>query len=88
MKISQINKLIEEYGSRWKLKFLHGKLLKVQSKVADSRDAKTHQFKCGWLLPQNRTFIFQTAILLFSTSQFQRVKALWVESKGSRLKPC
>ena len=48
MKISQINKLIEEYGSRWKLKFLHGKLLKVQSKVTDSRDAKTHQFKCGW----------------------------------------
>ena len=35
MKINQINKLIEEHGSRTKLKFLHGKLLEAQSEVTD-----------------------------------------------------
>ena len=35
MKINQINKLIEEHGSRTKLKFLYGKLLEAQSEVTD-----------------------------------------------------
>ena len=35
MKINQMNKLIEERGSRTKLKFLHGKLLEAQSESTD-----------------------------------------------------
>ena len=35
MKINQMNKLIEEHGSRTKLNFLHGKLLEAQSEVTD-----------------------------------------------------
>ena len=35
MQMNQINKLIEEHGSRTKLKFLHGKLLEAQSEVTD-----------------------------------------------------
>ena len=35
MKINQINKLIEEHGTRTKLKFLHGKLLEAQSEMTD-----------------------------------------------------
>ena len=35
MKINQINKLIEEHGSRTKPKFLQGKLLEAQSEVTD-----------------------------------------------------
>ena len=35
MKINQINKLIEEHGSRTKLKLLHGTLLEAQSEVTD-----------------------------------------------------
>ena len=35
LKINQINKLIEEHGSRTELKFLYGKLLEAQSEVTD-----------------------------------------------------
>ena len=35
MRINQINKLIEEHGSRTELKFLYGKLLEAQSEVTD-----------------------------------------------------
>ena len=38
MKINQINKLIEEHGSRTKLKFLYGKLLEARSEVTDLHD--------------------------------------------------
>ena len=35
MKISQMNKLIEEHDSRTKLKFFHGNLLESQNEITD-----------------------------------------------------
>ena len=44
MKISQMNKLTEEHGSRTKLKFLLGKLLEALSEVTDSHEQLMEEF--------------------------------------------
>ena len=52
MKINQINKLIEEHGSRTKLKFLYGKLLEAQGEVTD-----LHEQLMEELAPDDPLFI-------------------------------
>ena len=56
MKINQVNKLIEEHGSKTKLKFLHGKLLKAQTEITDLHEQLVEElapddplFKDDWI---------------------------------------
>ena len=51
MKINEINKLIEEHGSKTKLKFLHGKLFEAQIEVTN-----LHEQLMEELAPDNPLF--------------------------------